>query len=368
METMSRGKSLNSTLKSEKGLALILVVMITALLFPLLFSGVRSSGLNLQVASNLKVGDITLQVADMGIQHALAVIPSGGNFTYSLTTTVVPSTNHPTLTDYSYSVTAINTAGGAQAILTSTAVGPPNGTTKKVATAYVTRSQYYGLGAIGLPGSTAPNTDIDFSGTGFSISGNDNCNTAPAVPGIAVSDPALQTKITNALTSGQAPLVTGSGGSPSVRLAPDTAQSVDQMANSYIALPHTTLGAGTYSSGQWGTLATPQVTWITGNATLSGTVDGYGVLVVDGSLSVAGNFTFHGLVIARRNMDVQFSGNAGVYGSVLIGDKSVPDPEIELQVMGNAQIRYDSCSLAWANSQVPLPKLAKLIAWYEKLS
>lgn len=373
MRTAVKDKLLSSTLKSEKGIALVLVVMVTALLFPLLFSGVRSSGLNLQVASNLKVGDVTLQVADMGIQHALAVIPSGGNFTYSSTTTVVPTTAHPTLTGYSYTVTAVNTAGGAQAILTSTATGP-NNSVQKVVTAYIARGAGYSLGATGLTGSLAAATETNFSGTAFSINGTDQCGMASAVPGIAVTDPDLQTEITNntttdgGLAANQMSLVTGVGGSPSVTVVPPTSQTVTQLADAFLAQTHTELSGGTYSStDSWGTALTPRITRINGNATISGTVEGYGVLIVDGALSIAGGFTFNGLVIARGDIQVQISGNAGINGSLMLGESLTYDPQVELDLRGPATIRYNSCNLNAANGWVSLPKVAKLIAWHEKL-
>ncbi|MBI2997197.1 MAG: hypothetical protein HYY46_01860 [Deltaproteobacteria bacterium] len=368
---MFKDRPLSLTLKSEKGLALVLVIMVSALLLPLLFSGVRSSGLNLQVAANLKVGDITLQVADMGIQHALAAIPSGGVFTYSSTTPIVPLTAHPTLTGYSYSVTAINTAGGAQAILTSTAQGPNN--SQKVVTAYIARGNY-GLGAVSLTGSLASTTETSFSGTSFEINGTDQCGMASAVPGVAVTDPALQTEITNnttsdgGLASDQMNLVTGSGGSPSVLVVPPTTPTATQLADQFLALTHTDLAGGHFSGNDsWGTSASPRITRINGNADISGTIDGYGVLIVDGALDISGNFTFNGLVIARGDIQVQINGNAGINGSLMLGESITYDPQVELDVRGNAHVRFSSCNLNAANGWVTLPKQAKLVAWNEKV-
>ena len=52
----------------------------------------------------------------------------------------------------------------------------------------------------------------------------------------------------------------------------------------------------------------------------------------------------------------------------MIGGSTEPDPDYELDVRGNAHIRFDSCALAAANGWVPLPKAAKLVAWQEKLT
>ena len=363
----------------SQGIALVVVIFVVAVLLTLTGAGLLFSGLDLKITSAMKTGTIALQVADTGIQHALTVIPAGTTFPYTdppytstTPATVVPNTNHPTIAGYSYSVTAVNTAVDTQAILTSTAIGP-NGS-KKIIVAYVGRGSF-GLGATSLPGSSAPNTETNFSGTSFSINGNDNCNAAPAVPGIVVTDPALATEITNdttsdgGLASNQTNLVTGAGGTPSVVTIPPLSQTVSQIADAYLNLSHTDLPGGNYSGNDdWGTSTSPRITRITGDADIQGTIEGYGVLIVDGELEVQGNFTFHGLVIARGDIQVEVTGNAGIYGSLLIGESTTQDAGYELDVRGNAHIRFDSCALSQANSWVPLPKKAKLLAWQERLT
>lgn len=363
---------MRNLLIGSQGVALTVVIFVVAILLTLTGAGLLFSGLDLKATSALKTGTITFQVADAGIQHALAVIPAGTTFPYNSLTEVVPSTPHPTNAGFSYSVTAINTAGNSQAILTSAAMGP-NGA-KKVIVAYIGRGSF-GLGATSLPGSTASSTETTFSGTSFSINGNDNCNAAPAVPGIVVTDPALTTEITNdttsdgGLASNQMNLVAGAGGTPSVVTIQPLSQTVSQIANAYLNLSHTDLPGGNYSSNDnWGTSISPRITRITGDAQIQGNIEGYGVLIVDGALGVQGNFTFHGLVIARGDVQVQITGNAGIYGSLMIGGSSEPDPDYELDVRGNAHVRFDSCALSAADSWVPLPKAPKLLAWQEKFT
>lgn len=362
----------NPLMIGSRGLALTVVIFVVAILLTLTSATLLFSSLDLKITSAHKTGTIALQIADSGIQHALAVIPAGTAFPYNSATEVVPLTAHPTIAGFSYSVTAANTAGNTQAILTSTAVGL-NGA-KKVIVAYIGRGSF-GLGATSLPGSTAPSTETTFSGTAFSINGNDNCNAAAAVPGIVVTDPALATEITNdttsdgGLASNQMNLATGAGGTPSVVVIPPLSMTVSEIANSYLnppSPPHTALAGGNYSGNDnWGTLASPRITRITGNASIQGTIEGYGVLIVDGALGVQGNFTFHGLVIARGDVQVQITGNAGIYGSLMIGGSTAPDPDYELDVRGNAHVRFDSCALSSADGWVSLPKKAKLIAWQE---
>ena len=370
LRQFGHGKFMKNLLENARGIALTVVIFIVAVLLTLTGTSLLFSGLDLKVTSALKSGTMALQIADSGIQHALAVIPAGTTYPYNSAMEVVPLTAHPSIAGFSYAVTAANTAGNTQAILTSTAIGP-NGT-KNVVVAYIGRGGF-GLGATSLPGSPADKTETNFSGTSFSINGNDNCNALAPVPGIVVTDPLLVTEITNSTTSdgglasNQMGNVTGTGTFPSVGVIAPLAQSVSQMADAYLGLSHTNLAGGQNFSGNesWGTAGSPRITYINGSAQISGTIEGYGVLVVDGPLDIAGNFTFHGLVIARGDIQVQVTGNAGIYGSLLIGESDELDGGYELDVRGNATVRFDSCALSPADSWVSLPKKAKLLAWQQ---
>jgi hypothetical protein len=167
--TVERARACNS----ERGIALTLIVFVSAILMTIVGAGLLFSGMELKRSSHHKIGSTALHIADTGVQHALAVIPAGSSFSYASSTEIVPWTVHPTLTEFRYRVVAVNAAGGSQAILTATTEGPNS--TSKVVVAYVGRGGY-GLGATSLPGSMAPNTETNFSGTSFSINGNDNCN------------------------------------------------------------------------------------------------------------------------------------------------------------------------------------------------
>ncbi len=367
---------MKATLKNDRGISLIVALMSMTILLSLTAAGLLFSGINLKTASALKTGSTALQVADAGIQHALALIPQGGAFSYNPEYTF-PFSPASLGTGYTYTVTAINdpnsTGGNSRAILTSTANGPNS--TKKVITAYVARSVNYAFGAISLPGSLAAATETAFGGNSFSINGNDACTpAAPAVPGIAVTDPALKTEITDSdssnggLSSTQMDNVSGSGGYPSVSTMAPFEQTVTQIADQFLTHPHTDLPGGNYSSNDdWGTSSTPRITQINGNARIQGTIEGYGVLIVNGNLDIQGNFSFHGLVIARGNVQVSVQGSAVIEGSLWLAESTTYDTNVELDIRGNANIRYSSCALAWANSQYALPREPTLTAWKENM-
>jgi hypothetical protein len=128
------------------------------------------------------------------------------------------------------------------------------------------------------------------------------------------------------------------------------AQSMANQAN--ILCP----GNAACASTTFGTDAAPKITYINGDATLSG---GAGVLVVTGTLTFNGNTNFDGLilVIGQGIMNVQGGGGGQVNGEVLIANtNSHTAPYGQLAALGSPRlnwsgggsnfIQYNSC---WAD-------------------
>lgn len=361
---------------NQRGFVLTVALFVIVALSLLTGAMLLFAGANLKTTAHWKSGVTTLQAADAAIHHALEEIGPGSVFSYTTKTTLLSSVAFQG--DHTYTVEAINDpaspGGDTRAILTATALGP-NGA-KKVVTAYLKRGNF-GLGAMSLPGSLAPNAETSFSGDTFMINGYDRCNAAPAVPAIMVTDPALATEITNetssdgGLTVGQFDNVIGPGANNSVRATAPVEKSVLQYATDYLAQPGVkSLTAGTYGGNEhWGTKGQERITYIKGgDARIAGTIDGYGVLILDGALHVSGDFTFNGLVILRGAGEIRATGNAKIYGAVLITENTSQDSDYELDIRGTVNVQYDSCALAAAEGWVPLPKLPKIVAWSERMS
>src|SRR5207249_5007645 len=74
-----------------------------------------------------------------------------------------------------------------------------------------------------------------------------------------------------------------------------------------------------------------------------GNASGAGIMIVEGNLTIQGNFHFNGLIIVRGTTQVtEVTGNATVYGSIWTED-------IQLEVSGSALVNYSSQALALAN-------------------
>jgi len=100
-----------------------------------------------------------------------------------------------------------------------------------------------------------------------------------------------------------------------------------------------------------GTADNPGVFFIEGNVKLTGQQkEGFGILVIrannsmemeDPELSVAGNFTFNGLVIFENAFAFDGHGTPTINGSVLIGQTDFTKDPIDIDIGGDININYD---------------------------
>jgi len=88
---------------------------------------------------------------------------------------------------------------------------------------------------------------------------------------------------------------------------------------------------------------------------------GQGVLLVDGDFTVAGNFAFTGVVIARGGLKMSGTGNK-ITGAVMAASVQVDD---DVSLSGNTSLQYSSCALTAALSSSAYPKQAMQRAWVD---
>src|SRR5947199_287801 len=88
---------------------------------------------------------------------------------------------------------------------------------------------------------------------------------------------------------------------------------------------------------------------------------GQGVLLVDGDFTVAGNFAFTGVVIARGGLKMSGTGNK-ITGAVMAASVDVTD---NVALAGNTSLQYSSCALTAALSSSAYPKQAMQRGWVD---
>lgn len=359
---------------SERGVALLMVILLMVILLSATGAGLLFSSLNHKTANNLKTGGIAIQVADAGVQHALAVIPWGSEFDSLLTGSVSGfscsgtcngSTIKPTLTGslpsisgYTYSVVVEDDAdelltpnltndSNRVVIVTSTATAS-DGSQRKIK-AYIGRSSgsWKPPGALYFTGIANSNKFFDPSGRSFKIDGNDTAydETTPStpaspIPGVATNDGALTSDIINSLSTDEKNLIKGEGYSaspltPSVQTSSDdvninqmVTDFYNQISSSLTCPPKCENGirtssstnppTGTYSCPT--TLPTPRPTpdpciWGTA-ATPQITYVGEGT----DHIHIAGNVTGSGVLVLEGKVHIQ--GDFNFHGLVIVKEPS----------------------------------------------
>jgi hypothetical protein len=234
-------------------------------------------------------------------------------------------------------------------------------------------------GALGLYGD-GPEVDLgdgpsEIDGRDHNVPTNFNCSgvhcegtlvsSAPAENGIyaentmtmtgIIDEPGEDGKSQNVF--GDPPIDDDGGGVGSVSYWQD-------FANGLIPAQTIDSADGTFAGNVTiGTRENPQVTVITDDTGigthLSGTVDGAGILVVNGDLQLTGTFHFEGLVIIVSDGDliVTGTGRSILFGSVVLAGSGSSS---EVDYGGHASILYSSKALSYAADT-----LAGLDSWKE---
>ena len=84
-------------------------------------------------------------------------------------------------------------------------------------------------------------------------------------------------------------------------------------------------------------------------------------MIVNGDVSLAGNFTFHGIVIAYGNSTIttKTTGNSGIFGASIFVGQSV-----DMQATGNAKLYYSTQAIENAKTNLKSSRF-KILSWWE---
>src|SRR5213083_3337360 len=239
------------------------------------------------------------------------------------------------------------------------------------------------LGAITTQGTTTINGNVSVNGNDAAPAGWTSCTPGANVPGAAISP------TTSATVNGSVTI----NGNPPVSTTPaaaDTNTYFNYGSTSYWALANSAnlvypdgtqltgvlpIAAGAVCVGSlipanWGepTPAIPAspcetyfpVIHVLGDLKVT-TGRGQGILLVDGDMTVAGNFSFTGAVVVRGGLKMSGTGNK-IVGAVMSASVSVDD---NVSLAGNTSIQYSSCALLAALSANAYPKPARQRGWVD---
>jgi len=353
----------------QDGIALVLALLSMVTLLLAAATGMLVGSAGMSAMRNYRGAGQVHFVAESGISEALQRINGTGviniqNDVVNQWTAVWGSSSHgfAPLSGFSYVVTPTATVGNTANAGRLMATGSGIESVKNIVVANVIRSNIPSTapGAIYL--ASDQSTNATFTGNAFGVDGNDHNYTGGAgpggpVPGISTRNDSNTQEAINSLSAVQKDNVTGYGYSngppivPSIYTspaAPSTAM-LNAMINDILAKPRPPDDNSTQINGNatYGTTAAPQITHFTGNGGVTikanGNAQGAGIMIVEGNLTIQGNFNFKGLILVRGTTQVtDFTGNCTIYGSVWTED-------IQLQVAGSAIVDYSTQALALAN-------------------
>ena len=153
---------------------------------------------------------------------------------------------------------------------------------------------------------------------------------------------------------------------------PDAANIFDpnwlmSFVNQLAAFANNNLPGGNYNSVTWGTPASPEITFIDGDARLGGNGSGAGLMVVKGTLDYNGAFNYVGLVFVLGG-DLQMSGAnknliGGTFAANIIdygnGTYGYGIPAIRFN--GNSNFLYSAQAISLATDLLPM----RVLNWRE---
>lgn len=212
--------------------------------------------------------------------------------------------------------------------------------------------------AVGL---RVPNAVFSMSGTP-KIDGNNHSMAGVKLPSSALDKPGVGF-LTAADTLDAVPYASKIDGT-SDAVFDTTIEDPGPYAPEYISAADRVFSSGTYGSNMtWGSPAAPQIVFADGDVKFNGNIDGWGILLVRGTLTLAGTFKFRGLVIAYQEakIDVQFStGTPDVIGGLIMSAASGG----KFEMKGNSAVVYSKEALDMAQFINKL-QVYRVIRWYE---
>jgi hypothetical protein len=225
-------------------------------------------------------------------------------------------------------------------------------------------AMYLSAGVVAGLKKNAIGGSIEINGNDHDINGNLIAG-GPSVPGIAVDGVTQKNDILDMINKNKVGNVLGQGGAPSVHNITNTINWADYaqlLADNPDILINTQDKIS--KTNTWGTTADPKVTFVNGDIHInnSSAASGCGILVVNGSLEINGNFDYVGMVIAFKNttIDIKLNGNGSIIGSLVVAGN-----QINVDVAsGNFETLYSTEALSLVETLL-VTKRFSILTWWE---
>ena len=362
--------SVLAVLRSKRGVALAMVLLMLGLLTAIVAAGLALNSVEGRVNDDTVARSDAFALAQSGLQQFLVYRDSLG-FTSTppaaMESTRVTLSNGyadvvlnrirpPVGTDpglYVLRATGVRTAGSFP--------GAPN---PRATVAELVR---YNTGIIVPTAGWTSLTGITKSGGSGSLSGVNNCGTpVDTIAGVAVPTPPGYSQSGGTSVPSGTPNIQNLGGSYSAAAATVpvnwAAVSSGAMLPGDYVIPGSTWNSSWFAGSDWPVIRVNNDPGSSFNLPS----DGRGILIVTGSLGITGSNSWNGLILVGRTVTI--SGNATINGALFTGlnllTSSNPDSlgaAIGASDVGSGTktIRYDACALANALGQFkglqPLP-------------
>lgn len=380
---------MTSRRRRDCGFALFSVLLVLVLLASMAAGALTLSSIDLRSTTHFRTGRQAFYAAESGVAHALAVI--NGHGVTSFQTDIAASTawtqlfgastkalaSDP-LSTYTIAVAASGTDPANRGVVTSTGTAPMEAL--RVIQVALRKGAIADQGALYLAND---NVTPAFGGRDqFLIDGNDHTITnalnpsGPQRPGIATRNDGVTQAATDTLSDPQKMRVQGLDFSlaplkPSIKTTGGPSVSdLDNLIQRLLANPGVvTTNDAVLNAGVYGTLDSPQITHLTNrNVTMNGNLQGVGILIADGEVTINGSANFIGWMIIRgptivRSVDDEtlVDGNSVILGSLWTGD-------LEVQVGGSAVVNYCQACMQLVDGiggGGNLPRMMAVASWQE---
>lgn len=367
-------------INNEKGMVLIIAVMLLAVLVVVGFTALNITTTDMKISANYRENQRAFYNAEAGVETVLAQLrstaitfptanadaavinanttcPAGSCTQISVT---VPSgyAFSNTVNLYGYNV------ANRMFVFRMTGTGYNNAS--KTIETFIRKNSSVPQGADGAVAMYGGGPAVDFKtggGGGYAVDGHDypvpanpNCNgsacetTATALPAV----PGLFTVMSPTLTGNVSAHL---GGVPTQQLGASREAAYDAYVQMIVDSGST---ATPLYQSTLGTRANPAVTVIPNGTTLNGTGNGAGIIIIEdgGSLNVAGNFEYEGLVILRGSGRVFGAGTANIFGTLI----TIGHTAKLIDLTGGVNLFYSSAALTNLNNISALSSASRA-AW-----